>query len=123
MEKERVPIIDMQELSGLAEKIVKACEGWGCFRLLNHGVSLKLLSEMKVVCRSLLDLPLEIKKENSPPGHAGQIYRPPNEANRYFEGLSISDMTSPLAVDHFFTQVGVTPQQRDSILCSSSFCI
>ncbi|KAL3503031.1 hypothetical protein ACH5RR_037480 [Cinchona calisaya] len=115
METKGVPIIDMQDPCGLPEKLVKACEEWGCFRIVNHGIPLNLLSEMKAVCRSLLDLPLEIKQGNSPPG-PGQRYTPPNMASPYFEGLNIYDMAFPGVVDDFCAQVDASPHQREIIL-------
>ncbi|KAL0320510.1 UNVERIFIED_CONTAM: 2-oxoglutarate-dependent dioxygenase DAO [Sesamum radiatum] len=107
-----VPVIDMQDLSGLAEKIVKACEEWGCFRLVNHGVPMELMAEMKGVTRSLMDLPMEIKQKNSHP-EPGKGYTPPNMASPYFEGLSLYDMTSPGAFDHFCSQIDASPHQME----------
>ncbi|CAI9088939.1 OLC1v1023399C1 [Oldenlandia corymbosa var. corymbosa] len=95
--KSIVPVIDMQHPGGLAEKIVKASEEWGCFRITNHGISLELLSEMKVVCRSLLDLPLKIKQGNASP---------------YFQGLNIDDVSFPGVADDFFSQVNASTLQR-----------
>lgn len=106
-----VPVIDMQDLSGLPERLVKACEEWGCFRIVNHGVPMELMSEMKCVSRSLLDLPMEIKMRNSHPEH-GKGYTPPNMASPYFEGLSLYDMALPGAVDEFCSQVGASSHQR-----------
>ncbi|KAL3508833.1 hypothetical protein ACH5RR_028234 [Cinchona calisaya] len=110
-----VPIIDLQDTSGLPEKLVKAGEEWGCFRLLNHGIPRELMSEMKVVCSSLLDLPTEIKQGNCPPG-PGRRYTPPNLAGPYFEGLNIYDMASAGAVDDFCAQVDACPHQREILL-------
>ncbi|CAI9088936.1 OLC1v1023396C1 [Oldenlandia corymbosa var. corymbosa] len=112
--KTSVPVIDLQDPHDLANKIVKASEEWGCFRLSNHGIPPELLSEMKVVCRSLLDLPLEIKQGNAPPG-PGQRYTPPHLASPYFEGLNIYDMAHPGVVDDFCSQINVSTQQRETI--------
>lgn len=115
METEGVPVIDMQDPSGLAEKLVKACEEWGCFRLVNHGIPFELMSDMKGVCRSLLDLPGEIKKRNSIPGPR-QTYTPPHAASPYFEGINIQDMTAPGAVDDFLNQLDASPHQRETVM-------
>ncbi|KAL0311415.1 UNVERIFIED_CONTAM: 2-oxoglutarate-dependent dioxygenase DAO [Sesamum angustifolium] len=112
MAKRSVPVIDMQDFSGLAEKIVRACEEWGCFRLVNHGVPMELMAEMKGVTRSLMDLPMEIKQKNSHP-EPGKGYTPPNMASPYFEGLSLYDMTSPGAFDHFCSQIDASPHQME----------
>lgn len=52
MGKDSVPLINMKDSSNLAEKIVKACEEWGCFKLVNHGVDTELMAEMKAVTRA-----------------------------------------------------------------------
>ncbi|KAM7510571.1 hypothetical protein LguiB_009446 [Lonicera macranthoides] len=107
-----VPIIDMHESEELPEKIVKAFEEWGCFRILNHGIPMALMSEMKVVARSLLDLPVEIKLRNANPVH-GKGYTPPNLASPFFEGMTVYDMASNGAVDGFCDQLGASPHQRE----------
>ncbi|KAL2476538.1 2-oxoglutarate (2OG) and Fe(II)-dependent oxygenase superfamily protein [Abeliophyllum distichum] len=109
--KSKIPVIDMQDLP---EKIVKACEEWGCFRLVNHGVPMELMSQMKAVSRSLLDLPMEIKERNSHPEH-GKGYIPPNMASSYFDSLSLYDMASPGAVDDFCAQIDASHNQREII--------
>ena len=109
----RVPIIDMQDLTGLAEKLVKASEEWGCYRLVNHGVPLTLMSEMKTVSRSLLDLPMEVKERNktSHPQY-GKGYTPLNLASPHFESLGIYDVPSSGAIDDFCAQIDASPYQR-----------
>ncbi|KAK4484600.1 hypothetical protein RD792_007187 [Penstemon davidsonii] len=110
-----IPIIDMQETSTLSEKIVKACEEWGCFRLKNHGISMSLMSEMKAATRSLLDLPMEIKLKNSNPNEPSKGYTPPNLASPFFDSLSLYDMASPGAVEDFCAQMDASPYQREII--------
>ncbi|KAM1398256.1 hypothetical protein ACFX2I_015724 [Malus domestica] len=61
-----IPAIDLKIYSDAEEyrKLREASETWGCFRPANHIISPALMSEMKSVVRSLLDLPMEIKKQN-----------------------------------------------------------
>ncbi|KAK3013540.1 hypothetical protein RJ639_008363 [Escallonia herrerae] len=106
-----VPVIDMQDIAGLPEKLVKAFENWGCLRLINHGVSETLMSEVKAIAWSLLDLPTEIKMRNASPGE-GQGYTPPNNASPFFEGIGIYDMAALGAIDDFCYQLGASSQQR-----------
>ncbi|KAG6420746.1 hypothetical protein SASPL_117284 [Salvia splendens] len=61
--KYSAPVIDMKESENLAEKIVKACEEWGCFKPVNHGVAIELMTQMKAVTLSLMDLPMEVKQK------------------------------------------------------------
>ncbi|KAL1562847.1 2-oxoglutarate-dependent dioxygenase DAO-like [Salvia divinorum] len=114
MAKYSAPIIDMKEPGNLAEKIVKACEEWGCFRLVNHGVGIELMTQMKAVTLSFMDLPMEVKQKNSHP-EAGKGYTPPNSASPFFEGLSLYDMASPGAIDLFCSQIDVSPHQREVV--------
>ncbi|KAG6387257.1 hypothetical protein SASPL_152444 [Salvia splendens] len=106
MDKVSAPVIDMKDSSNLAEKIVKACEEWGCFRLVNNGVDTELMAEMKAVTRSLMDLPVEVKHNNSHP-EPSKGYTPLNITSPYFEGLSQYDIASPRAIDNFCSQIHV----------------
>ncbi|KAL7103883.1 hypothetical protein ACP275_08G208200 [Erythranthe tilingii] len=112
MAKKLVPIIDMQNTANVPEKIVKAFEEWGSFRLINHGVPIELMSEMKAVTRSLMDLPMEIKRKNYHPD-SGKGYVPPNMASPYYEGLSFYDVASPLALLDFCSQIDASSHQRE----------
>ncbi|KAH6775477.1 2-oxoglutarate and oxygenase superfamily protein [Perilla frutescens var. hirtella] len=113
MAKKCIPLIDMElDESNIGEKIVKACSEWGCFRMVNHGIPVELMSEMKAVTRSLTDLPMEMKQRNTHP-ETGKGYTPPHMASPYFEGLSLYDMASPGAVDNFCSQVEASPHQRE----------
>ncbi|XP_073127461.1 2-oxoglutarate-dependent dioxygenase DAO-like [Henckelia pumila] len=111
-----VPVIDMQDFSTLPQKLVSACEDWGCFRLINHGVPLSLMSHMKDAVRSLHDLPMEIKMRNYNQQEPSKGYTPPNIASAFFESLSLYDDGSAAAVDDFCSQLGVSPQQREIIV-------
>ncbi|KAI3964593.1 hypothetical protein MKW92_027183 [Papaver armeniacum] len=64
MEAVSIPVIDLQKFPGQSAKILEACKKWGCFRIINHGIPDKLMSDMKQVVRALFDRPLEIKRRN-----------------------------------------------------------
>ncbi|KAM0934166.1 putative (S)-norcoclaurine synthase [Dioscorea sansibarensis] len=63
-----IPIIDLSRLDYLQhpqDEILKlglACEEWGFFQLINHGVPDKVIETMKVVTEEFFRLPLEEKK-------------------------------------------------------------
>ncbi|KDP24906.1 hypothetical protein JCGZ_24284 [Jatropha curcas] len=114
MEKVGVPTIDLQDFPGQYELLRKTCEEWGCFRLVNHKISLPLMSEMKKVVRSLLDLPMEIKKRNVDV-IAGSGYMAPSAINPLYEALGLYDMGSSHAVDTFCSQLEASPHQREVI--------
>ncbi|KAK9273190.1 hypothetical protein L1049_017997 [Liquidambar formosana] len=109
-----VPEIDMQDFPGQSRKLVEACEEWGCFRIVNHKVPLTLMSEMKSVVRSLLDLPMEIKRRNADV-ISGSGYVAPSKVNPLYEALGLYDMGSSEAVDAFCTQLDASPHQRETI--------
>lgn len=76
--EEKVPVID---LSGLCderrrktmEEISDACREWGCFQVINHGVSPELLMAGREVSRGFFSLPLEEKQKhaNDPCSYVG----------------------------------------------------
>ena len=47
------------------EEISDACREWGCFQLINHGVSPELLMAGCEVSREFFDLPLEEKQKHA----------------------------------------------------------
>ncbi|GER33638.1 2-oxoglutarate (2OG) and Fe(II)-dependent oxygenase superfamily protein [Striga asiatica] len=109
----KIPIIDMADSSGqLPEKIVRSCEEFGCFRLVNHRIPIPVMRDMRAVARALLDLPLEVKMRNSNLQEPAKGYTPPNLASPFFDSLSLYDMGSDGSVDEFCAQMNASPQQR-----------
>ncbi|OWM66518.1 hypothetical protein CDL15_Pgr013735 [Punica granatum] len=108
-----VPVIDMQELPFHYAKLREACQEWGCFRVVNHGVPVVLMSEMKRVGRSLLDLPIETKKQNVEV-RPGSGYIAPGKVNAIYESLYLSDLASPEFVPAFCSQLDADPENRMS---------
>ncbi|KAK4377928.1 hypothetical protein RND71_004224 [Anisodus tanguticus] len=106
-----LPIIDMQD-SIISDEIVKSLERWGCFRLVNHGVPPQLLSEIMVVGRSLLELPVEMKGLNI---HKDKSfgYIPVNVTSPMFESLGVYDATLSQDVDRFSSQLNLSPHERE----------
>lgn len=111
MGENSIPTIDLQDFPGQYEKLRKACEEWGCFRIVNHNISLTLMSEMKTTVRSLLDLPMAIKKRNTDV-IAGSGYMAPSSVNPFYEALGLYDIGSSQAVQNFCSQLDATPLQR-----------
>ncbi|KAK3003131.1 hypothetical protein RJ639_019129, partial [Escallonia herrerae] len=109
----RIPVIDLHDFPAQSPELVKACEEWGCFRIVNHGNILPatLMSEMKRLVGSLLDLPPEIKRRNTDV-IAGSGYMAPSQINPFYEALGLYDMASYQAVDAFCTQLNASPSQE-----------
>lgn len=61
-----IPVIDVTELQhddvGL-DKLRLACEEWGFFQVVNHGIAHELLDEMERLAREFFMLPLEEKEK------------------------------------------------------------
>ncbi|KAH7519782.1 hypothetical protein FEM48_Zijuj08G0073700 [Ziziphus jujuba var. spinosa] len=66
-----IPVIDLKKFGEVDQdeeeykKQGEACKEWGCFRIINHNIPMSIMSEMKTVVTSLLDLAMEIKMRNS----------------------------------------------------------
>ncbi|XP_058209622.1 2-oxoglutarate-dependent dioxygenase DAO-like [Rhododendron vialii] len=109
------PVIDLQNIPSQSDELILACEQWGCFRIINHPIPATLMSEMKTVVRSLLDLPPEIKRRNTDV-IAGSGYVAPTKINPLYEGLGLYDVGSTEAVLEFCSQLDASPPERDTIL-------
>lgn len=107
-----MPVIDMLKVDGLAEEIVNACKEWGYFRVINHGVPIELLAEMKAVNASLFDRPVEIKK-GTLGGVYGKGYLERNPVTPFLESLSIDDIST--FTDEFCDRLDASPHQREII--------
>ncbi|RWR94416.1 2-oxoglutarate-dependent dioxygenase DAO-like protein isoform X2 [Cinnamomum micranthum f. kanehirae] len=113
--EEAIPVtIDLDQFPAQSGKLVEACEGLGCFRVVNHKIPLQLMSEMKSVVRSLLDLPAETKLRNTDT-IAGSGYVGPTPKNPLYEALGLHDINSSEAVDAFCDQLDATTRQRETI--------
>ncbi|KAI3702742.1 hypothetical protein L6452_28494 [Arctium lappa] len=111
MARDGIPVIDMRKVEGLGAELVKACVEWGCFRMVNHGVPVELMAEMKAVAASLLDLPEEIK-QRAVYTEQGKGYIKRNQGSPFFESLSIDDVTLS---DEFCDNLDASPHQREVI--------
>ncbi|XP_012835897.1 PREDICTED: hyoscyamine 6-dioxygenase-like [Erythranthe guttata] len=62
-----IPIIDLENnSSNLSETIIQACQEYGFFQVINHGVSEDVISEAMKVMEEIFNMPVEeIKKEVS----------------------------------------------------------
>ncbi|KAL5562515.1 hypothetical protein UlMin_032262 [Ulmus minor] len=66
---EEIPVIDLSSLSlsdneePLVSQIGRACEKWGFFQVINHGVPLELLARVEETAKRFFELPLEEKRK------------------------------------------------------------
>lgn len=69
----QVPVIDLAPLllptpsaeavADIVAQVGRACEEWGFFQVVNHGVSLALLQQLEASAKAFFDLPLEEKRK------------------------------------------------------------
>ncbi|MFS7955193.1 putative isopenicillin N synthase [Helianthus anomalus] len=115
-----IPIINFLDLPNQMSNLIKASEEWGCFRLINcHNLlPVSLISDMKVVVRSLLDLPAEVKRRN-----LGVIvdsgYMAPSPKNPLYESLGLYNTVCYADIDKFCSQLDASPHQRH--VCFTGF--
>ncbi|XP_057796079.1 LOW QUALITY PROTEIN: 2-oxoglutarate-dependent dioxygenase DAO-like [Salvia miltiorrhiza] len=110
-----IPVIDFEDFPSQSHKLLQASQDWGCFRLINHTISINLMAEMKAAVRALLDLPAEIKRRNKDV-IAGSGYVAPSKTNPLYEGLGLYDIASPESVHHFCSELEASPSQRETIV-------
>ncbi|KAL2650244.1 hypothetical protein R1flu_018372 [Riccia fluitans] len=63
---EQIPVVDLSGIGGkdrqsLRKEVGKACEEWGFFQVVNHGVPKKVLDSMRNDGRAFFALPMEYK--------------------------------------------------------------
>lgn len=110
---ETILVIDLKEVSNemMNLKIREASEKWGCFRVINHGVPVELMSEMKKTVSDFFDRPYDVKLQNTNVLQ-GRGYKSPDEINPFHESLGFYDMASSEAVNTFCDQLNASAHQR-----------
>ncbi|CAG7908139.1 hypothetical protein BRARA_D02335 [Brassica rapa] len=71
-----VPVLDMSDIWRKPEglrRVRNACEEWGFFQVVNHGVDHMLMESVRGAWREFFDLPVEVKRKyaNSPDTYEG----------------------------------------------------
>eukprot|EP01018_Ginkgo_biloba_P035701 Gb_26942 [translate_table: standard] len=85
-------------------KVRRACEEWGCFQVINHGIGEDLLQNVDSVCRELVKLPQHTKEKNvsASPFYG---YNGPSPLLPFHESLGIAGVPHPEAIQHFSDQI------------------
>ena len=65
-----IPVIDLSS-AGASAAIVKACEEFGFFKVVNHGVPLEFMAELESQAQSFFSLPQHDKDRAGPPDPFG----------------------------------------------------
>ena len=114
-----IPTIDLTNFPSDEPKLRQACENFGCFRVIGHGVPASLRYDMKSAVRSLFHLPDHIKRLNSDviPGSG---YIAPSAANPLYEAFGLYDASSSLGILSFCSNLQASPFQQHTIATYSS---
>ncbi|XP_074316785.1 2-oxoglutarate-dependent dioxygenase DAO-like [Silene latifolia] len=108
--EEKIPVFDLQNINENLAKLREVARIWGCFRLINHGVSSKLMADMKSTGRALFDRPVEIKKRIKEVVPLSG-YRPTNARNPSYEAFAFHDV-NPQTLSTFSSDLQLSTQQR-----------
>ncbi|XP_022929631.1 gibberellin 3-beta-dioxygenase 1-like [Cucurbita moschata] len=90
-----IPVVDLND-DNVSELIGKACEKWGMFQLINHGISKTLITETEEVARCLFALPKSQKMKTlqspeTPTGYSMAGISKYYEKLMWHEGFTILD--------------------------------
>ncbi|XP_020589758.1 uncharacterized protein LOC110031064 [Phalaenopsis equestris] len=112
-----VPVIDLANFPTELEKLSAAATKLGCFRVINHGIPLSLLADMKDTTRSLFQIPEDLKLRNVTQNLLEGGYVPLNYIPEipFFESFGIHDASSPADVHSFCSLSNASPHQREII--------
>eukprot|EP01018_Ginkgo_biloba_P007627 Gb_17512 [translate_table: standard] len=111
-----IPVIDLALLNVAGHqlrhdemaKLAKACEEWGFFQVVNHGISHHLLEKIRKVATEFFKLPLEEKKRYAPqPGDVqgyGQMFVVSEE-----QKLDWNDLLALMLMPHNLRNLSLWP--------------
>ncbi|KAG9441253.1 hypothetical protein H6P81_017107 [Aristolochia fimbriata] len=86
----QLPTLDLsQPLQSSLSSLSEACQEWGFFNIINHGISKHLLTNLYSLSKQLFTLPMESKQKLGP-SSALKTYTPQFIASPFFESLRIS---------------------------------
>ncbi|KAH9329546.1 hypothetical protein KI387_001654 [Taxus chinensis] len=107
-ECEQVPVIDLSSLKkendeaeATLAKVKKACQEWGCFLVVNHGIDQETIAEMDSATRETF----KVSKENKEKIQGEFGYIPSMPALPFLEILPVNGAPEPRAIQKFAEQM------------------
>ncbi|KAF6157490.1 hypothetical protein GIB67_004428 [Kingdonia uniflora] len=92
---EPVPIIDLED-QNVVSLIGRACETWGVFQVINHGISMSLFKDVETEIQRLFSLPSEnkmkvLRSPGSMTGYGKHAISPFFMKSMWSEGFTVGD--------------------------------
>ncbi|XP_027362712.1 protein SRG1-like [Abrus precatorius] len=123
-----LPVIDLNELlcedvkGSELEKLDLACKEWGFFQLINHGVSIALVEDVKVGAQELFNLSMEEKKKlwqkpGDMEGFGQMIDVPKDEPSDWVDMFYILTLPSHLRKPHLFPNLPLPFRENLEAYC------
>ncbi|TKY69183.1 SRG1 protein [Spatholobus suberectus] len=124
----QLPIIDLnkllaEEVKGPElEKLDRACKEWGFFQLINHGISIELVEDVKTGSHELFNLSLEDKKKlwqkpGDMEGFGQMIDKPKEDPPEWVDGFYILTLPSYLRKPHLFPNLPLPFRENLEAYC------
>ncbi|XP_074271839.1 2-oxoglutarate-dependent dioxygenase DAO-like [Silene latifolia] len=108
----QIPVIDYQTIHENLAKLSEVARTWGCFRLVNHGVSTTLMADWKSMSKALFQRPIEIKKKiKEVIPRSG--YRTSNAKNPNYEAFAFYNVNNSQVLSTFSSDLQLSAQQRE----------
>ncbi|GLJ41195.1 hypothetical protein SUGI_0852760 [Cryptomeria japonica] len=122
-----LPVIDISQFAQEIEgehlqyhpevvKLRKACEEWGFFRLVNHGVPQDLLQKVLSVSKDLVSMPMEVKDRATTSTPAESYIRAPGIPTT-FETFCFLDMPNPDSILEMSRKIW--PEEGNANFCEA----
>ncbi|KAK9060880.1 hypothetical protein SSX86_018060 [Deinandra increscens subsp. villosa] len=86
-----LPVFDVSKplTPSCLSSLSSACEEWGFFHIINHGISIELYNKLRFLSNQLFDLPYEQKFKAGPSSNI-KTYTPHFIASPFFESIRVS---------------------------------
>ncbi|KAK7407721.1 hypothetical protein VNO78_09758 [Psophocarpus tetragonolobus] len=123
-----LPVIDLGKLlaeevkASELEKLDLACKEWGFLQLINHGVDMKLVEDVKKGAQELFNLSMEEKKNlwqkpGDMEGFGQMIDKPKEEPSDWVDGFYILTLPSQARKPHLFPNLPQPFRENLEVYC------
>ncbi|CAK8571214.1 unnamed protein product [Lathyrus sativus] len=125
---QQLPIIDLgkllsEDMKGAElEKLGVACKEWGFFQLINHGLSMALVEDVKIGAKELFNLSMEeksklLQKPGDMEGFGEMVDFSKNEPSDWVESFYIFTLPSHLRKPHLFPSLPLPFRENLEAYC------